>query len=322
MDLISIIIPVYNVQTYLNRCVESIVNQTYRNLEIILVDDGSPDECPRLCDQWANADDRIRVIHKKNGGLSDARNAGIKIAKGKYIAFLDSDDWVDLHMYEDLYKAMVEYDADIVSCGALRVWEDHTPSKPMHSFSGIQVMNRSQAMQALIQSTFLIQTVWNKLYKTEQIKDIYFEMGKIHEDEYWSWQVIARASKVVSLDRNYYFYLQRSSGIMGNGYTGRGIYVIEAKNQRHAFVLQQFPELSDLDSLDLIYTCYYHWCQILKFETSNKKQYLTQIKKVLSNCKISKQYSGKMTLMQRVRVFLIKNCTLLMSMTDLILKRG
>ena len=107
MSLISVIVPVYKVEPYLNKCIESIVNQTYKNLEIILVDDGSPDNCPAICDSWAEKDSRIKVIHKENGGLSDARNAGMVHATGEYIAFVDSDDYIDPEMYQSLYGVMV-----------------------------------------------------------------------------------------------------------------------------------------------------------------------------------------------------------------------
>ncbi|MBQ4243839.1 MAG: glycosyltransferase, partial [Clostridia bacterium] len=112
MDLISVIVPVYKTEKYLDRCVNSIVNQTYKNLEIILVDDGSPDRCPELCDRWAEKDNRIKVIHQENGGMSAARNAGLRIAKGDYIGFVDSDDWIDNDMYEYLYILLINNQAD------------------------------------------------------------------------------------------------------------------------------------------------------------------------------------------------------------------
>ena len=113
MDLISVIVPVYKVEAYLDRCVQSIVDQTYTNLDIILVDDGSPDRCPQMCDEWAKRDRRIRVIHKENGGLSDARNAGLRMAAGAFVAFVDSDDDVDLQYIEALYRALNDAQADI-----------------------------------------------------------------------------------------------------------------------------------------------------------------------------------------------------------------
>ena len=118
MPKISVIIPVYGVELYLDKCIESVVNQTYRNLEIILVDDGSPDRCPTICDEWAELDNRNKVIHKKNGGLSDARNAGIRIASGELIGFVDSDDWISEGMYQLLYENMIENNSDISACGS------------------------------------------------------------------------------------------------------------------------------------------------------------------------------------------------------------
>ena len=121
--LVSIIVPVYKVEDYLSRCVKSLIKQTYRNIEIILVDDGSPDRCPELCDFWVEQDDRIRVIHKKNGGLSDARNAGVSIAKGEYIIFVDSDDWVDDTFVESLYLGAYNTHSDICECEIIKTDE-------------------------------------------------------------------------------------------------------------------------------------------------------------------------------------------------------
>lgn len=117
--LISVIVPIYNVEKYLVRCVDSIVNQTYKNLEIILVDDGSPDRCPQMCDDYAEKDSRIKVVHKKNGGLSDARNAGMAVATGEYISFIDSDDWIETSMFELLLNNIFQYDCEI-SCGGIK----------------------------------------------------------------------------------------------------------------------------------------------------------------------------------------------------------
>ena len=123
-SLISVIVPVYKVENFLDRCVESIVGQTYENLEIILVDDGSPDNCPAMCDKWAEKDGRIKVIHKENGGVSSARNAALDIVSGDYICFVDSDDWIDPGMYEFLYKNSQKYDADISCCGIFDDYDD------------------------------------------------------------------------------------------------------------------------------------------------------------------------------------------------------
>lgn len=122
--MISVIVPIYNVEKYLARCVDSIVNQTYKNLEIILVDDGSPDRCPQVCDDYAEKDSRIKVVHKKNGGLSDARNAGMAVATGEYISFIDSDDWIETSMFELLLNNIFQYDCEISCGGIMMVWEN------------------------------------------------------------------------------------------------------------------------------------------------------------------------------------------------------
>ena len=123
IKLVSIIVPVYKVEDYLERCIRSIVNQTYKEIEIIIINDGSPDKCPEICDKWAEEDKRIKVIHKKNGGLSDARNAGMQIASGEYIAFVDSDDWISPFYLEYLIKAIVDSKCDIVECDIIRTQE-------------------------------------------------------------------------------------------------------------------------------------------------------------------------------------------------------
>lgn len=310
MDLISVIVPVFKVEPYLDQCVESIVKQLYSNLEIILVDDGSPDHCPEICDAWAEKDKRIRVIHKENGGLSDARNVGLAEATGEFIAFVDSDDWIDAKMLFILHRCILDTRSDIASCGAVRVWEDGKKQQAMISAKGNQVLDKVSAMRALIQSTFLIQTVWNKLYKADLIKGIPFEVGKIHEDEFWSWQVVAAANRVATVVDNLYYYRQRQNSIMGNYYTGKPMLVIEAKYLRHLYIKNRLPELESIDSEDLLYTCYYQGCQIVRFEDQNKRrEYFSEIKKIANNCEIELSHRRELRMTKRIRLFLIKHWT-------------
>ena len=179
--LISVIVPIYKVEEYLDRCVESIVNQTYKNLEIILVDDGSPDNCPQMCDFWAEKDSRIKVVHKENGGLSDARNAGMPFAIGDVVSFIDSDDWVELDMFEKMLSRMQKDNSDIVSCGVKWVEEDGTVIRDV-TVNANEVLDTHSAMKELINDNKFKQHVWNKLYKYELIKGIPFEKGRYHED--------------------------------------------------------------------------------------------------------------------------------------------
>ena len=211
---VSIIVPVYKVERYLDKCISSIVNQTYTNLEIILVDDGSPDQCPQMCDAWAEKDARIRVIHKKNGGLSDARNAGMAVATGELMTFVDSDDWITPDLYTHLYRRLTEDHSDISACGVQMVWEDGTPPRILTRM-GNHVLSKEEAMQAIIEESWLKQPVWYKLYKTNLIKDILFPVGKYHEDVFWSYQAVDKANKVSVSDYIGYYYLQRNDSIMG-----------------------------------------------------------------------------------------------------------
>lgn len=254
--LISVIVPVYKVEPYLDRCVQSIVDQTYTNLEIILVDDGSPDNCPAICDAWAEKASRIKVIHKENGGLSDARNAGMAIASGELMGFVDSDDWISPDMYQLLFERIETDDSDIAACGVQMVWEDNMPPR-MLTRAGRCVLETQEAMRAIIEETWLKQPVWYKLYRRETIQDLLFPVGKYHEDVFWSYQAIGRAHRVSVFDTPCYFYTQRSSSIMGEGYSLKRLDSMEAKVLRLAYTREHFPQLLSLAQCDLHFSCIY-----------------------------------------------------------------
>lgn len=218
-ELITVVVPIYKVERYLRRCVDSILLQTYKNLEIILVDDGSPDSCPLICDEYADIDKRVRVIHKSNGGLSDARNAGIEVANGKYIAFVDSDDYIDERMYEVLYKNLTDNNADISVCEFVKIHDgariDSSPIK-----ESVKLFNKLQTMNNLYDDLYL-QTVvaWNKLYKKDIFKSIIYPFGKINEDEYVIHLILNSANNVVYTNLQLYYYVQRTDSIMGGKYS-------------------------------------------------------------------------------------------------------
>lgn len=263
MDLISVIIPVYKVEAYLDRCIQSIVDQTYTNLEIILVDDGSPDRSGAICDAWAAKDRRIKVIHKQNGGLSDARNAGMAISTGSYMGFVDSDDHISPDMFRLLLERMTADGSDIAACGVEMVFEDGTPSQ-MLTPTGSHTLNNAQAMEAIIRESLLKQPVWYKLYKTELIRDISFAVGKYHEDVFWSWQAVARAKKVSIFDTPCYYYLQRSGSIMGERFSERRLDAIEAKCQRYDYLADHYPELAPEALCGLHFGCMYFGQQAVR----------------------------------------------------------
>lgn len=279
--LISVIVPVYKVEKYLNRCVESIVGQTYSNLEIILVDDGSPDHCPAICDAWTEKDRRIKVIHKKNGGLSDARNAGMEVSNGELIGFVDSDDWIVQDMYQRLYDAMKTDNSDVAACGVEMVWEDGTSSR-MLTRSGSCVLNREEAMQALIEESWLKQPVWYKLYKADLIRSILFPVGKYHEDAFWSYQVVGAAERVSVIDYAGYYYWQRSGSIMGEGYSLKRLDAIEALEHRQEYLENNFSDLATRARCSLWFSCIYHGQKILQnLPTQEQSSAIRYIKNVL-----------------------------------------
>lgn len=274
---ISIIVPIYNVEKYLDKCIKSIVNQSFKNLEIILVDDGSPDNCPAICDEWTKKDYRIKVIHKENGGLSDARNAGLSVASGDYIAFVDSDDYIEPDMYAKLLNVALDNNCDIVSCNLRMVYENDINSIANNDTGEVIYYSTEDTMSSLIDDK-IRQVVWNKLYKADVIKGILFDVGKYHEDEFWSYKAIGNAKKIATIDYTGYNYLQRSGSIMGNSYSLKRLDAVEAKCLRQEFLNENFPELSQKGMINLIFTCIYHGQQSLKF--LNKKDKKIALKKL------------------------------------------
>ena len=255
MSLISVIVPVYKVEQYLVRCVDSIINQTYKNIEVILIDDGSPDNCGSICDRYALEDKRIRAIHKENGGLSDARNAGLAIARGEYIAFVDSDDWIESNYLLRMYETIIETQSDICECGILKTIgeEVHRKNNDM-----VPVVYRTaEALKRLICDNTFHQYVWNKLYHRDVVGDIRFPKGKINEDEFWTYQVFGNAQKIAKIPDVLYYYFQRPNSIMGTTYSVKRLDAIEAKVQRQLYIKEKFPELEEIAKLNLFGSCVY-----------------------------------------------------------------
>ena len=218
MPKISVIVPVYKVEKYLNRCVDSILNQTFTDFELILVDDGSPDNCGKMCDEYAAKDKRIVVIHKENGGLSDARNAGLDWifanSDSEYIAFVDSDDWVHRQYLERLYGALIKNDADMSICDLEKISEDgsilfNVGDKYLES----ECFNRELGYIYMTYSWKYV-VAWNKLYKRNIFSTIRYPIGCLYEDEYLIHHIFHKCNKIVVINERLYFYLQRAKSIM------------------------------------------------------------------------------------------------------------
>lgn len=215
--LVSIIVPVYKVEKYLKKCVESILAQTYKNFELILVDDGSPDCCPAICDSYAEKDDRVTVIHKKNGGLSDARNVGIAIAKGDFICFIDSDDYVSENFLQLLLMMILKVDADMAICNYLAV--DENGNSIEESNAHLPIKDECITPQEFIQE-YCGKYGWyyviacNKIYKRELFENVKYPVGKQHEDAFVIHHLVNECNKIACVKMPLYFYVQRKGSIM------------------------------------------------------------------------------------------------------------
>ena len=235
MAEVSIIVPVYQVEKYIRQCVDSILAQTFTDFELILVDDGSKDKSGQICDEYAVLDQRVKVIHKENGGLSDARNCGMDQAVGNYFMFVDSDDYIAPTMLEYLYKALMNKEADIAVCNFLHFFEedrkrDFSTNIQSEVLSGAEIFYSRKN-----ERVYGIWTVaWNKLYKRETLGNVRFRFGKYHEDEFWANDIYQMDIKVVTIPECLYYYRQRDNSIMGRKNIKRDFDILEALQERIA----------------------------------------------------------------------------------------
>ena len=211
--LISVIVPVYNVEAYLPRCVDSILNQTYSNLEIILVDDGTKDDSDKICDDYAEKDRRIRVIHKENGGLSSARNAGIDIARGEYLAFVDSDDWIEPDALESLLRTAREQQTELVIAGRWDVKAKTGEKKKGLCPEKLETIPAEEAVRRIFTWDHCDSASWDKLYHRRLFREIRFPVGKICEDVPIMYRIVLDAGRVAMLDKPVYNYFHRDGSI-------------------------------------------------------------------------------------------------------------
>ncbi len=240
--LISVIVPVYKVEQYLHKCVDSIRNQTYRNLEIILVDDGSPDNCGQMCDALALEDSRIKVIHKENGGLSSARNAGLAAMTGSYVGFVDSDDWIAEDTYALLYTRMCQENADI-SCGGMAT---HSGSRVLSFFNPnleeTFTFDRKEAFRELIQNRIITNSVCDKLYKAEIFRDLRFKEGIVYEDFQIQYRCLALADRITYTARTCYYYFVAPNSISRGTFSKKQMDFVANSLERMEFYKEHNPE--------------------------------------------------------------------------------
>lgn len=282
MYLISIIVPVYNVEDYLCKCIESLINQTLKDIEIILVNDGSTDTSPQICDRYAKKDKRIKVIHKENGGLSDARNTGISVANGKFIAFLDSDDWVNLEMYEKLYSYACVNDADIVQCDFMKVYNEENFScnnidTKTELHTGIQALNHLHGNR---HGKTVV--VWNKIYKKELFRDIRFPKGRIHEDEFIMYKILHKSNKIIDTNLPMVYYRQRNGSIMNSEFNIKRLDILDAWKERIDFFEDnKLVELKEITESRLCSKLKSMYSELSKSNIKNKDKILKCIKRYM-----------------------------------------
>lgn len=244
IDLISVVIPVYNVEIYLRKCINSILQQTYKNLDIILVDDGSTDRCGAICDEFANLDLRVRVFHKENGGLSDARNYGIDRAMGKYITFIDSDDFIEFDYIEYLYKLLVKYKCSMSLTMHNIVLKSHytMPKKITHKKD--EKLSKKKCIEKMLYHDEIDTCAWGKLYDIELFSDIRYPKGKIFEDMGTTYKLFLKCDEIACGYENKYNYIIRKDSIVNGKFHKGKLDLIKMTDEMAADVEKVYPDLS------------------------------------------------------------------------------
>ena len=258
VPLISIIVPIYNVELYLGRCVDSLICQTYHNIEIILVDDGSPDRCGEICDEYAHKDNRIVVVHKPNGGLSDARNKGLDVAKGDYVMFVDSDDWIDRATCDTVVNLAVSNQSDIVIFGVRNVYDSGKVDAFPPKYSG--VVSSEMCINSLlykIKEFGIFNYACNKLFLKRLFDGIRFQKGRVAEDQGLTYKLFHKANRICVCEKIFYNYFQRTGSITDGQFSPN---LIKDRHQlwieRLNFIEQHYPNLVDAQTAQILGAVY------------------------------------------------------------------
>ena len=283
--LVSVIVPIYNVEIYLSKCIKSILEQTYRNIEVILVNDGSSDKSREICLEFAEQDSRIKLVHQKNGGLSSARNTGIDYANGEFLSFIDSDDFIHPKMYEIMVRNLILHNADLSICDFKKVYAsniEEISSEKLDMNYETFICTKEEAFEHLY-GDLSVRTVvaWNKLYKAELFSTIKYPVGKIHEDEFIIHHLLNLTEKIVYVNLPLYFYLQREDSIINQKYNMKRLHSLEAYKDRIMFFEQngykKFLINSNVRYLSLIATQYFlvkkHFPENQKIKKQLKNEY-------------------------------------------------
>lgn len=275
--LISIIVPVYKVEPYLSQCLDSIIGQTYRNLEIILVDDGSPDNCGAICDSYAENDERIQVIHKPNGGVSSARNAGLRASCGEWIGWVDSDDWIEPAMFETLFSAIQETGADIAVCGH---WENFRDHIEICGWPVRQILDTQEALGELLRNDRIKNLLWDRLFHRTLFDNIRFPEGRTYEDIAMMHWLFLRADKVVCIPDILYHYRQREGSIVDDTSLGNRINHYIAARERYESLAGDWPEFNQLLEGQCVASAVGIWSGYLSNSRTEREKYAPELQRI------------------------------------------
>ncbi|WP_010678077.1 glycosyltransferase family 2 protein [Bacillus timonensis] len=257
---VSVVVPVYKVEKYIDRCLKSIVNQTYTNLEIILVNDGSPDNCGTIVEKYAEIDLRVIALHKENGGLSDARNFGMNYVTGEFTLFVDSDDWLEVDMVETMVMNSIKYKADVVQSAFYYAYENYLlfDNRYFPKDGEPIILDKKMLMKELVINEKVKNFAWGKLYKTKIIKDLPFEKGVLFEDVFWAHNVMHRVNTYLITHQPMYYYFQRSDSIVAN-YTLRSLDILKGLKVRHKFLENHYEDLINESYKNILKTSLIHY---------------------------------------------------------------
>lgn len=268
---VSLVVPMFKVEKYLPRCIDSILNQTYENMEVILVNDGSPDNCGEIAESYSKKDDRVIVVHKENGGLSDARNVGMQYVTGDFTLFVDSDDWLEASMLEKLVNISNKYKADIVQSAFYYAYNEYLlfDNRYYSQNDPYTILNNKELMTELIINERVKNFAWGKLYKTSIILGVPFKKGVLFEDVFWAHQVMHRVNTYVMLHQPLCYYFQRSDSIVST-YTPRNLDIIKGLKERHKFIKEFYNNLSHESLKNLVKTMLIHYNLLLQYKIKDR----------------------------------------------------
>lgn len=279
---ISIIVPIYGVEKYLRQCIDSILHQTYENLEILLVDDGSPDECGAICEEYAQMDHRIRVIHQVNGGVSSARNTGLEAATGDWIGWVDPDDWVEADMFELLVTEGEQEMADVVICGG---YEEYRHRQVSFGWPRRQQLDQKEALYGLLEDRYMHNALYDKLWRRRLYQEIRFPVGHTYEDLAVIYRLYQKADRFLCLPDCKYHYRQHANGIMGNSSLPNRLDHCLAARQRYEDMVETWPEWKDLLEGRCVTAAIGVWCGYYSNNSAVRRRYLPQLKEIAAHAK-------------------------------------